>query len=58
MKVISFDVARVTVLFPVEEVIPLGGVVALDVINDVMARYKFAKVLTWVFRGRSYRKMA
>jgi hypothetical protein len=43
MRVISFDVARFTVLFPVEEIVPLGGLVALETVSDVMARYKFAK---------------
>jgi hypothetical protein len=43
VRVISFDVARVTVLFPVEEVMPLGGMAASDVVNDVVSRYQFAK---------------
>jgi hypothetical protein len=43
MRVIAFDSGRVTVLFPIEEVMPLGGMIALDTVNDVIARYNFAK---------------
>jgi hypothetical protein len=43
MRVIAFDTARVTVLFPIEEVMPLGGVIAPDTVNEVISRYNFAK---------------
>lgn len=43
MRVIAFDSARVTVLFPIEEVMPLGGIAAPDTVNEVVSRYNFAK---------------
>jgi hypothetical protein len=43
MRVVAFDSARVTVLFPFEEVIPLGGIAAPGMVNEVISRYNFAK---------------
>jgi hypothetical protein len=43
MKVIAIDAARVTILFPVEEVVPLGGITSRDTLDDVVLRYAFAK---------------
>jgi hypothetical protein len=43
MKIIAFDSARLTVLFPLEEVSPLDGAGSIDIIDQVAMRYKFAK---------------
>ena len=39
MRVIAFETCRVTALFPFEEVIPLGGVSDLDIVEKTKARY-------------------
>jgi hypothetical protein len=43
MRVIAVDAARVTILFPIEEVVPLDGITSADIIDDVVSRYAFAK---------------
>ena len=43
MRVIAFNSARVTVLFPLEEVSPLDGTAGQTTIDDIALRYQFAK---------------
>jgi hypothetical protein len=42
MRVIAIDAARVTILFPIEEVVPLAGIASADTLDDVVSRYAFA----------------
>jgi hypothetical protein len=44
MRIIAFEMSRVTVLFPYEEVIPLAGVNDRDIIEKIAARYQFLKI--------------
>jgi hypothetical protein len=44
MKVVAYDTARVTVLFPFEEVAPMAGASARAVVDAVANRYSFAKL--------------
>lgn len=43
MKIISQDSCRVTILFPLEEVIPLGGMNGPEAISKIQQRYEFLK---------------
>lgn len=43
MKVISYDFARVTLLFPLEEIVPLIGVNNHRLIEQIRSRYEFAR---------------
>jgi hypothetical protein len=42
MRVISFDSARVTLLFPFEEIIPDGGIAAETLLSAIKTRYNFS----------------
>lgn len=44
MKIIAYELCRVTMLFPLEEVIPLGGVNDPNVIDKIRERYHFTRV--------------
>lgn len=44
MKIISQESCRVTILFPLEEIIPLDGVNGPEVIAKIQQRYEFLKV--------------
>jgi hypothetical protein len=41
MKIVAYELCRVMMLFPLEEVVPLGGVNDPDVIEKVQERYHF-----------------
>ncbi len=43
MKIISYDSARVTLLFPLEEIIPLAGINNHLLIEQIRSRYEFAR---------------
>jgi hypothetical protein len=43
MKIIAYETCRVTMLFPLEEIIPLGGASDPEVIAKVQARYHFVR---------------
>ena len=43
MKVIAYDSAKVTILFPFEEVSPIGGQDGLVIINKTADRYNFVR---------------
>jgi hypothetical protein len=43
VNIVSYDTSRVTILFPFEEVVPLGGVNTRGIIEEVKTRYKFLK---------------
>jgi hypothetical protein len=43
MKIISQDSCRVTILFPLEEVVPLEGMNGPEAINKIQQRYEFLK---------------
>jgi hypothetical protein len=44
MEVIAYESCKVVMLFPLEEVVPLGGVSDPDVVAKVQERYRFTKV--------------
>jgi hypothetical protein len=44
MKIIAYDACRMSVLFPVEEVAPVGGAPLDAIVASVAARYQFAKL--------------
>jgi len=44
MKIVAQESARITVLFPLEEVVPLSGFNGLEAINKIQQRYEFLKV--------------
>lgn len=44
MRVIAYDTARLTLLFPFEEVAPLIGADAFEIISKIKQRYDFKKV--------------
>lgn len=43
MKIIAYENCRVTMLFPLEEIVPLGGANDSDIIAKVQARYHFGR---------------
>jgi len=43
MKIIAFETCRVTALFPLEEIVPLGGANDMQIIDKMKERYKFVK---------------
>jgi hypothetical protein len=43
MKIISQDSCRVTILFPLEEVVPLGGINGPEALGKIQRRYEFLK---------------
>lgn len=43
MKIISQDICRVTVLFPLEEIVPLEGINGPEAIAKIQQRYEFLK---------------
>jgi hypothetical protein len=43
MEVIAYENCKVVMLFPLEEVVPLGGVSDPDVVAKVQERYRFTK---------------
>jgi hypothetical protein len=43
MRVIAYETARVTLLFPFEEVAPLGGADGVAIVQAVAQRYSFAR---------------
>ncbi len=47
MKIISFDSARVTLLFPLEEAAPLGGADGSVIIKALTAKYNFLRPPNW-----------
>jgi hypothetical protein len=46
MKLISVDLARATWLFPVEEIIPLGGANGPAIVQAIASKYDFAQAPT------------
>jgi hypothetical protein len=43
MNIISYDHAKVTVLFPFEEVAPLGATSGISIVSKIVDRYNFRK---------------
>lgn len=43
MRIIAYETSRLTMLFPYEEVVPLGGVNDREIVEQVTSRYKFLK---------------
>jgi hypothetical protein len=43
MNIVSYDLAKTTLLFALEEVAPLGGINTANVITGIVTRYNFAK---------------
>jgi hypothetical protein len=43
MKIIAYETCRVTMLFPLEEIVPLGGANDPEIIAKIQARYHFAR---------------
>jgi hypothetical protein len=43
MKLISIDVGRVTWLFPVEEILPIGGAEGPNIVQAIASRYAFTQ---------------
>jgi hypothetical protein len=43
MKIVAYEGARVTALFPLEETVPLNGGESREILAKVKARYNFAK---------------
>lgn len=43
MEIVAYELAKVVMLFPLEEVVPLGGVNDPDVLAKVQERYHFTK---------------
>jgi hypothetical protein len=43
MKIISYDSSRVTLLFPLEEIVPLAGINNQLLIEEIRSRYEFAR---------------
>lgn len=43
MKIVAFDAGRVTLLAPLEEFIPLGGVDGRDIVQKLAERYRFLR---------------
>lgn len=44
MKIVAYETARVTCLFPLEEVLPLIGTVDRVIVDGIKNKYKFLKV--------------
>jgi hypothetical protein len=44
MKIVAYEVSRMTVLFPFEEVSPIGGATNDLIVHNVAERYQFAKL--------------
>jgi hypothetical protein len=42
VNIITYEVGRVTLLFPLEETIPLGGVNEKEIVEKIISRYNFA----------------
>jgi hypothetical protein len=43
LRIIVFESARVTKLFPLEETVPLGGGDTREILNKIKSRYDFAR---------------
>jgi hypothetical protein len=44
MKIVAYEASRMTVLFPLEEVTPLGGPTSDKIVDKVAERYEFTKL--------------
>lgn len=43
MNIVSYDLAKATLLFPLEEISPLRGINNARIVNDIVNKYQFAK---------------